>query len=75
MRIAQSHHIQAYDYDPETKSLVIQFVNGSIYQYRGVDKSTYYNFVQSPSQGMYLHSKIRGQYPTDLLVSGPRRSK
>jgi hypothetical protein len=63
MPIAQSSHLQSYDYDPDTETLTIQFVNGSIYQYSGVPATEYWNMQQSGGSGSYFVAKIRNSYP------------
>jgi lysyl-tRNA synthetase class 2 len=75
MRIAQSSHIQAHDYDHEGKVLTIQFTNGAIYNYHGVDPNTYYAFNQSSSPGSYFHSKIKGQFKTQAIAAGDVRRR
>jgi len=75
MRIAQSSHIQGFDYDEATQTLTIQFTNGAVYAYASIDPNTYYAFAQSPSPGQYFHSKIRDQYPTTNLAKGDARKR
>lgn len=68
MRIAQSSHLQSYDYDPDSQTLTVQFQNGAIYQYTGVPQNEYYNFQQNGGSGTYFHSKIRNQYPATKIL-------
>lgn len=75
MRTAQSSHIQAYDYDPGTGDLMIQFVNGAVYHYAGVPATEYYNFSQSSSPGIYFHSKIKNQYATTNIAPAPPKQR
>jgi hypothetical protein len=72
MPVAQSSHLQSYDYDIESQTLTIQFQNGSIYTYSGVPLTEFNNMVQSGGAGTYFWSKIRNQYPTSKLT-GPGR--
>ena len=74
MRVAQSSHIQAHDYDPESKTMTIQFTNGAVYHYSGVPETEYYNFAQSPSPGAYFWSKMRGNYNDSMIAPGPANS-
>lgn len=62
MPVAQSSHLQSYDYDPETQILTVEFVNGTIYQYAGVPQTEYWNLAQNGGSGTYFHSKIRNNY-------------
>jgi lysyl-tRNA synthetase class 2 len=75
MRIAQSSHVQAHEYDPESQTLLVQFTNGAMYRYAGVDQTTYDSFSQSSSPGSYLHAKIKGSYPSEMVSAGQKRSR
>lgn len=75
MRVAQSSHIQAHDYDPNTRTMTVQFVNGSIYQYAGVPQTEYDNFGQSSSPGTYFASKIKPTYRSQQITSGNGKRK
>jgi hypothetical protein len=75
MKVAQSRHIEAFDYDQGSRRLTIQFTNGSVYTYAGVDANTYYAFSQSSSPGSYFHSKIKGNYNTTLIAKGDSKKK
>lgn len=74
-RVAQSSHLQSYDYDPNTQVLTVQFVNGAVYQYSGVPLTEYHNLVQSGGAGTYFWTKIRDQYPTAKIVDAPSKKK
>lgn len=63
MKIAQSSHLQSYEYEPDSQTLTIQFQNGTIYQYDQVPVNVFYSMVQSGGAGTYFHAKIRDQYP------------
>lgn len=63
MPVAQSSHLQSYDYDPETQTLTVEFVNGAIYQYANVPQTEYWNLRQNGGSGGYFHTKIRNSYP------------
>lgn len=77
MRIAQSSHINAHQYDPEARVLQIEFVNGAVYQYSGVDANTYHTFAQSSSPGTYFHNKIKPAFAGALVSPGlpPKRKR
>lgn len=72
MPVAQSSHLQRYDYDGDTLTLTVEFQNGSVYQYAGVPITEFNNMVQSGGAGTYFWAKIRYQYPTTKIV-GPRK--
>lgn len=75
MRVAQSSHLQQYEYDEKTQTLVIQFTNGAIYSYSGVDPNSYFSFAQSASPGQYFHSKIKGKYDTTNIAAGDKQMR
>jgi hypothetical protein len=70
MPVAQSSHLQNYEYDPNTQTLVIQFVNGAVYRYDGVPLTEFNNLAQQGGGGVYFWTKIRGKYPTTLVTGG-----
>jgi hypothetical protein len=39
MPVAQSSHLQNFEYDPESQTLMITFVNGDIYRYSNVPQT------------------------------------
>jgi len=67
-RIAQSSHLQAYEYDPDNQVLTVMFTNGSTYQYGGVPLTEYHNLQRSGGGGTYFWAKIRDRYPTVKLT-------
>lgn len=67
MPTAQSSHLQSYDYDEETQTLLVTFTNGDIYRYSNVPATEYWNLVQSGGSGSYFHSKIRMSYPYEQI--------
>lgn len=73
MRIAQSSHLQSYQYDPNTETLTIQFVNGAVYQYAGVPITEFHNMAQSGGGGTYFWTKIRDKYPTTKIVEASKK--
>ena len=60
MPVAQSNNVQEYSYDPETARLVIQFVNGAVYQGQ-MEQTEYDIFHQSGSKGSYVQNNLRGR--------------
>ena len=50
MPVAQSNNVQEYDFNSETGRIVIQFVNGAVYQGQ-MDQTEYDIFHQSGSKG------------------------
>ena len=59
----RSSNIRAIGFDPETRTLEVEFHNGGVYQYSGVPESIYQGLVRAASKGSYLHNHIKGKYP------------
>ena len=75
MPVAQSSHIQHYNYDPDIATLAITFTNGAKYVWNRVPISVYNDFHSSGSKGAFLHSKIRGNYPETKVNDGRSQRK
>ena len=70
--IAQSSHVQEYDFNPDTGRIVIQFVNGAVYQGR-MSQTEYDSFHQSGSKGSYVQNNLRGRL--EMLVPAMKQSR
>lgn len=75
MPVAQSSNLQAYEYDPESQTLTVQFLNGAIYTYSGVPQTVADALVQNGGGGTYFHSKIKDQYHTTKLVGAESKRR
>jgi len=73
MPVAQSSHLQTYNYDPDTQTLTVGFQNGTIYQYDGVPLTEFHNMAQTGGAGTYFWAKIRYQYPTRKIFDPRKR--
>jgi hypothetical protein len=73
-RALQSQHLNGADYDPHSRTLAIQFTNGSVYRYAGVAPTTADTLFQSGSPGSYFHSKIKGLYPEQKVREGQTKA-
>ena len=54
----QSSNIRKSVYDTTTKKLMVEFNNGTQYEYDDVPHQTYTQFRMSESQGKFFSSKI-----------------
>lgn len=54
-----SSNIERVGYDSTKEILVVQFKNGSYYQYEGMDEKMYDNMMRSASIGRYFHSYVK----------------
>jgi len=57
-----SSNIRSVGYDPETRTLEIEFLSGGIYQYFNVPKPIYNALMVASSHGSYFHHHIKDQY-------------
>jgi hypothetical protein len=44
-------------------TLVIEFHDGSMYEYYGVPPSDYFGLMNAASHGKYFHQNIKNRYP------------
>lgn len=58
----KSSTIAAYDYDPASQAMTVQFRGGGRYIYAGVPPEVHAGFVASDSKGSFLQRHIRGRY-------------
>ena len=58
----QSSNVKKTEYDTETKKLVVEFNNGSLYEYDEVPHQVYTQFRMAESQGKFFSSKIVKTY-------------
>lgn len=61
MHPVTSSNLKAVGYDPETKTLRVQFSSGGSYDYPGVDPELHEQFLAADSVGKFFHSRIRGR--------------
>jgi len=74
--VAQSNHVQTYEYDEDTRVLTVSFTNGAMYSYNGVSQSDADTFARSGSKGTALWSVIIPRYGKGtLLVSGGNKRR
>ena len=64
-----SSNLRSVGYDPETKTLEVEFQNGSVYQYFNVPNNVYRELMAAPSHGRYFHRFIRNIYPYSRVVN------
>lgn len=57
-----SSNISAAGYDPETKTMEVQFANGAKYQYTNVPKEVYEGMWTSESIGKYVREHISSKF-------------
>lgn len=57
-----SSNIASVGYDPNTLTLEVEFLNGSVYQYFDVPELEYHYLIGADSIGKYLHRNIKSNY-------------
>ena len=57
-----SSSIVSVGYNPDTKTLEVEFVNGGIYQYFDVRRSIYDALMAANSKGAFVSDHIKGNF-------------
>jgi len=58
----RSSNIRSLGYDPDTRTLEVEFHSGGLYRYSGVPESVYHAFMRAPSKGSYFHDYVKDRY-------------
>ncbi len=58
-----SSNIQSVGYDSVNSEVLVRFLNGSLYVYKGVPEQEFENLKTAPSVGSYLHRNYKNVYP------------
>lgn len=58
----ESSNVKSVGYDQDTKTLAIEFVDGTIYHYEDVKQDTYNDLLGAKSVGKFVHANIKGVY-------------
>jgi hypothetical protein len=61
-RPVSSSSIQSVGYDGSTRTLELEYVNGSVYRYFDVPQPTYAGLMAAPSIGSYVNARIKPYY-------------
>lgn len=57
-----SSNIASLGYGEEAEVLEVHFLTGETYQYEGVPKEVYEEFLAAPSKGKFFHASVREEY-------------
>ncbi|MCF7967079.1 MAG: KTSC domain-containing protein [Methylobacter tundripaludum] len=63
MHPVSSSNISAVGFDADNQMVYVQFLNGSIYAYKGVPEHEFENLRTAPSVGSYLNRNYKNIYP------------
>jgi len=58
----KSSNLSEIDYEPTTKTLIVNFHSGGSYKYVNVLMPTISELIVSESQGKYFNQNIKGKY-------------
>jgi KTSC domain len=61
-RSVRSRSLTSAGYDERSRTLEVEFTNGSIYQYLDVPVGVYHELLAAESLGRYLNEHIRNRY-------------
>jgi hypothetical protein len=59
--------IDHFHYTPDTATLRITFVSGTVYDYKGVPEKVYQKMRAAPSKGKFFNEKIKGIFPFEQM--------
>jgi hypothetical protein len=62
-----SSNVESVGYDEESQIVFVQFLNGSMYIYKGVEKHQFENLRDADSIGSYLHRNYKNVYPYEKI--------
>ena len=62
-----SSNIASIGYDEPNQQTFVQFLNGSIYVYKGVPAHEHQNLMEAPSHGSYLNRSFKNIYPYERI--------
>jgi hypothetical protein len=65
-----SSNISKIGYDEESQTLEVHFLNGGVYQYHTVPKSTYLALIEAKSIGGYFFKNIRNDKDISFIKVG-----
>ena len=70
-----SSNIEAVGYNDINEELIVQFIGGAQYLYKGVKKATYDSFAIAPSVGKFFHANIKSKFENVKIKSNEPKVK
>ena len=61
-RVVESASVHSVGYSMSSRTLEVEFVNGSVYQYFDVPQPTYAGLLAAPSIGNFVNTRIKPYY-------------
>ena len=62
-----SSNLASIGYDDSTEVLEVEFLNGTIYEYKNVPSVVHVELMNAPSHGSYFNREIRMTYPYEKI--------
>jgi hypothetical protein len=62
MTPVDSTNVEALGYDAKNEQLYVQFLNGGLYLYTGVDQQSYDELREAPSIGSHFNREIKPNF-------------
>jgi hypothetical protein len=59
----KSSHLKSVGHDPQSNTLEVEFINGKVYTYQGVQASTHRQITKHSSPGGMFHKLMRQSKP------------
>ena len=63
-----SSNIEAVGYDADNQIVYVQFLNGTMYAYKGVNENEFENLRTAASVGSYLNRNYKNIYPYEKVA-------
>lgn len=58
----KSGNVASVGYDPDTNTLEVEFLNGGVYTYHGVDADKHAALMKADSVGGFLNANVKGTH-------------
>ncbi|MFA7290589.1 MAG: KTSC domain-containing protein [Melioribacteraceae bacterium] len=68
MTPVQSSNVASVGYEDATLTVFVQFLNGTIYIYKGVPQFEFENLKTAASVGSYLHRNFKNIYAYERIM-------
>lgn len=69
MELVDSTNITKVGYHADSKTMMVEYRNGRVYEYRGVPQEVFQNAKDSESVGSYISRNVKGRYETNYRGS------
>lgn len=67
MKRVSSSNVFALGYENADLVVYVEFMNGTLYIYKGVPEHEFEALLNAPSIGSYLHRNYKNQYPYERI--------